>query len=182
MSSNSQSKGFPFFPVLLVGAGAYGIYKVASYTKEVDNFLNNYTFTVKTKKPKLGFTSMNLPLDVIVVNPSKFTAEFEKPSMILTYKGVEIARNNISTQKIAIQASGNTVIPDLIFPISYTNSGLVQMIRDAGHNLSLLQIPAFITQLGDNITQLMKKAEVRGLIYVTKPIATSVQIPPIAIG
>jgi len=189
MSDTQKSSSSPLIPILVVGALGFGIYKIVGKAKEVDNFLNNYGFSFKVGKPKLKYsfkvfpTGMDLPIDVIINNTSTITAEFEKPSLIIKYKGSELTRSVISTERVKINPKGNSTIPNIIFPISFTNSTFIQLVRDfVGKNLSISDIPTAVQNIMGNMRQVMKETQISGVVYVKKPIDTMIPIEPITLG
>ena len=185
MSDTKKSSSSPLIPILVVGALGFGIYKIVGKAKEVDNFLNNYNFTVKAKHFKLQLLKFqfSFKIDVTIINPSEFEAKFEKPTIIIEYKGQELARSTPSSTLITIAKKGNTTISDLDFSIGLTNSVFVQMARDfMGNNLSLTDISNLISKGSMNLANLMKNTTIRGLIYVKSPVNTSFTIPPTPVG
>lgn len=161
----------------IAGAAGYLIYKLVGKANEADIMLNNLEFSVAPSKPSFsGISTINIPVNVEIFNPSKLEVSFEKPLVYIKYvmdngQVATIAHSTPSSDKVTIKAMGVSSINDIVLPINILSNlsvfseigkklfggmsdqaGLVAKFQSISGNLTallpLLQVQ-IITRIGD---------------------------------
>lgn len=169
---------------LAIGGG-YIIYKLANTAAEVKAFYDQLAINVKPRTIKVDGNILSplkakliITIDVEFINPTKTSISFQKPYVVLKYKGSELTRSKTSNDIVTIAAEGASRIQGITFEIPLgdinTISILTDMIQTAGagvfvdRNAGLTtNVTTVFRALTSNVmTKLLPQLEVSLLIYV----------------
>ena len=91
-----------------VGVAGYGFYWLVSRAAEVDSLIKNVNFNISVAKVKFSNKVLGIPttvtifLTVEIINPTKLSISFEKPTIWAFYNDNQIAQSTQSSDKIKL--------------------------------------------------------------------------------
>lgn len=156
--------------VAVVGCG---VYYVMSKAAEVDSLIKNIQFNVTPSKIRLdgGLLSpvLKVYLNVGIVNPTKLSISFEKPTVWIYFNGSCLASSTQSTDKIKLEQQGTTTIRniELSIPITSNFQTFMEMGRRVFQNVSNSK-DGLISQLKNNLSALLPLLSVKLKTYIGK--------------
>jgi len=156
-----------------VAAAGFGVYYVISKAAEVDSLRKNIQFSVTPSKVRFdgGLLSPTLKvyLNVSIINPTKLSISFEKPTCWIYFNGSCLASSTQSTDKIKLEQQGTTKIRniELSIPVLKNIQSFIELGRKAFQNVSNTN-DGLINQIKSNLTALLPYFEVGIKTYIGK--------------
>ncbi|MCR4558660.1 MAG: hypothetical protein K5685_01105 [Bacteroidales bacterium] len=154
------------------GVVGYGIYWTVSRAADISSLSKNVNFNINVSKVKFSNKVLGIPstvtlyLTVEIINPTKLSISFEKPTVWAFYNGNQIAQSIQSTDKIKLEAQGSTFIRNIALkiPLASNISTFVDMGKRVFTNLNSQD--KIISQIMNNTSALLPLITVRIKTYI----------------
>ena len=155
-----------------VGAAGYGAYYLISRAAEIDTLSKDIQFNISVSKINfsakvLGIpTTVTLYLTVEIINPTKLSISFEKPTIWAFYNGNQIESTKQSTNKIKLEKQGSTYIRNIALKIPLAAN--IAVFMDMGKRVfsNINTQDKMIPQIIANASALLPLISVRLKTYI----------------
>lgn len=155
-----------------VGVAGYGFYWLVSRAAEVDSLIKNVNFNISVAKVKFSNKVLGIPttvtifLTVEIINPTKLSISFEKPTIWAFYNDNQIAQSTQSSDKIKLEPQGSTFIRNIALKIPLTSN--MGVFLDMGKRIfsDIKSQDKLIPQIIANANKIMPLITVRLKTYV----------------
>lgn len=155
-----------------VGVVGYGVYWFISRAADVDSLIKNINFNISVSKVKFSNKVLGIPttvtiyLIVEIINPTKLSISFEKPTVWVNYNGNQLAQSMQSTDKIKLEPQGSTYIRNIALKIPLSSN--IGLFMDMGKRVftNINTQDKLIPQIMANANKLMPLINVRIKTYI----------------
>ncbi|MBQ3658329.1 MAG: hypothetical protein II956_16045 [Bacteroidales bacterium] len=155
-----------------VGFVGYGIYWGVSRAADVSSLAKNVSFNISVSKVKFSNKVLGIPttvtiyLTVEIINPTKLSISFEKPTVWAYYDGKTLAQSIQSTDKIKLEPQGSTFIKNIALKIPMASN--ISLFMDMGKRVfsNLNTQDKIVSQIITNAKDLLPLISVQIKTYI----------------
>ncbi|MBQ3618508.1 MAG: hypothetical protein II939_10180 [Bacteroidales bacterium] len=162
-----------------VGVVGLGTYILITKAMEIDSLIKNIQFSVSVSKVRLeGYSHLKVYINVSIINPTKLSFKFEKPTVWIYFNGSSLASSKQSTEKVKIEPQGTSTIRniELSIPILSNISTFLEIGRKL-FNKTFKSVEGFVNQIQNNLNSILPLLSVTIKTYIGKtPIEYSTQL------